>query len=39
MHRKGRIKNPRKATGSDFIPLKVIKFASNVIMQLDVRMQ
>ena len=25
-----RIKNPRKATGTDFIPLKVIKFASNV---------
>ena len=26
-----RLKNPRKATGPDFIPLKVIKFASNVI--------
>ena len=26
-----RFKNPRKATGPDFIPLKVIKFASNVI--------
>ena len=26
-----RIKNPGKATGSDFIPLKFIKFASNVI--------
>ena len=26
-----RLKNPRKATGPVFIPLKVIKFASNVI--------
>ena len=26
-----RLKNPRKATAPDFIPLKVIKFASNVI--------
>ena len=26
-----RLKNPRKATGLDFTPLKVIKFASNVI--------
>ena len=26
-----RLKNPRKATGTDFIPLKLIKFASNVI--------
>ena len=26
-----RLKNPRKATGPGFIPLKVIKFASNVI--------
>ena len=26
-----RLKKPRKATGPDFIPLKVIKFASNVI--------
>ena len=26
-----RLKNPRKATGPDFIPLKVIKFASNDI--------
>ena len=26
-----RLKNPRKATGPEFIPLKVIKFASNVI--------
>ena len=26
-----RLKNPRKATGPDFIPLEVIKFASNVI--------
>ena len=26
-----RLKNPRKATGPDFIPLKVIKFASDVI--------
>ena len=26
-----RVKNSRKATGLDFIPLKVIKFASNVI--------
>ena len=26
-----RLKNPWKATGPDFIPLKVIKFASNVI--------
>ena len=26
-----RLKNPREATGPDFIPLKVIKFASNVI--------
>ena len=26
-----RIENPRKPTGPDFIPLKVIKFASNVI--------
>ena len=26
-----RLKNPRKATGPDFIPLKFIKFASNVI--------
>ena len=26
-----RLKNPRKATGPDFIPLKVIKFASNGI--------
>ena len=26
-----KLKNPRKATGPDFIPLKVIKFASNVI--------
>ena len=26
-----RLKNPRKATGLDFIPLKVIKFALNVI--------
>ena len=26
-----RLKNPRKATGPDFIHLKVIKFASNVI--------
>ena len=26
-----RLKNPRKATGPDFIPLKVIEFASNVI--------
>ena len=26
-----RLKNPRKATGLDFIPLKVIKFASIVI--------
>ena len=26
-----RLKNPRKATGPDLIPLKVIKFASNVI--------
>ena len=26
-----RVKNPRKATVPDFIPLKVIKFASNVI--------
>ena len=26
-----RFKNPKKATGPDFIPLKVIKFASNVI--------
>ena len=26
-----RLKNPRKATGPDFIPLKNIKFASNVI--------
>ena len=26
-----RLKNPRKATGPDFIPLKVVKFASNVI--------
>ena len=26
-----RLKNPRKATGRNFIPLKVIKFASNVI--------
>ena len=26
-----RFKNPRKATGPDFIPLKVIKFTSNVI--------
>ena len=26
-----RVKNPRKATGLDFIPLKVITFASNVI--------
>ena len=26
-----RFKNPRKATGPDCIPLKVIKFASNVI--------
>ena len=26
-----RLKNPRKVTGPDFIPLKFIKFASNVI--------
>ena len=26
-----RLKNPRKATGPDFIPLKFIKFASKVI--------
>ena len=26
-----RLKNPRKATGPDFIPLKAIKFASNDI--------
>ena len=26
-----RLKNPRKVTGPDFIPIKVIKFASNVI--------
>ena len=26
-----RLKNPREATGPDFIPLKVIRFASNVI--------
>ena len=26
-----RLKNPRKAAGPDFIPLKGIKFASNVI--------
>ena len=26
-----RFKNPRKTTGPDFIPLKVIKFASDVI--------
>ena len=26
-----RLKNPRKAAGPDFIPLKVIKFDSNVI--------
>ena len=26
-----RLENPRKATGPDLIPLKVIKFASNVI--------
>ena len=26
-----KLKNPRKATGLDFTPLKVIKFASNVI--------
>ena len=26
-----RLKNPRKVTGPDFIPLKVIKFASKVI--------
>ena len=26
-----RLKNPRKATGPDFIPLEVIKFASNDI--------
>ena len=26
-----RLKNPRKSTDPDFIPLKVIKFASNVI--------
>ena len=26
-----RLKNPRKATGPDFIPLKFIKFASDVI--------
>ena len=26
-----RLKNPRKATGPDFIPLKLIKFASNVV--------
>ena len=26
-----RLKNPRKATAPDFIPLKFIKFASNVI--------
>ena len=29
-----RLKNARKATGPDFIPLKVIKFASNVIDSL-----
>ena len=26
-----RLKNSRKATGTDFIPLKLIKFASNAI--------
>ena len=26
-----RLKKPRKATGPDFIPLTVIKFASNII--------
>ena len=26
-----RLKKPRKATGADFIPLKVFKFTSNVI--------
>ena len=26
-----RFKNPRKATGPDFIPLKFVKFAANVI--------
>ena len=26
-----RLKSPRKATGPDFVPLKVIKLASNVI--------
>ena len=26
-----RLKNPREATGPDFIPSKVIKFASNII--------
>ena len=26
-----RLKNPRKVTGPDFIPLELIKFASNVI--------
>ena len=26
-----RLKNPRKDAGPDFIPVKVIKFASNVI--------
>ena len=26
-----RLRNPRKVTGTDFIPVKFIKFASNVI--------
>ena len=26
-----RLKNPRKAAGADFVPLKVIKYASDVI--------